>query len=329
MPTILIDNREIEIPAGRRLNGIEAARLAGIEIPSLLLASGPVGGGQLPHVPGRGRLARSQDRQDHHAAEALAGLQYVGGRQHGVGDQQREGRPGSGDGRRGLAAASSDRLPHLRQGRRVRLAGLSLPIRPGRAPGRSEPLHQPAARSGRRNAVRGSLRAVQPLRAIYRRNQRHPRTDVHRPRRPRRDRRCARLSLEQQAFGQRGRSLPGGGAGRQGFSIQAAGVVHETPPRRLHRLRHRLLDLDRGEPGPHLSHQAARESVGQQVVDLQRRPLRLSARPRSAPDHRTAPIAPLSIGRGAATPLPSPFGRGAGGEGTRGVAIFSHKPPSP
>ncbi len=33
MPTILIDNREIEIPAGRRLNGIEAAKLAGIEIP--------------------------------------------------------------------------------------------------------------------------------------------------------------------------------------------------------------------------------------------------------------------------------------------------------
>ena len=33
MPTIIIDNREIEIPRGRRLNGIEAAKLAGIEIP--------------------------------------------------------------------------------------------------------------------------------------------------------------------------------------------------------------------------------------------------------------------------------------------------------
>jgi NADH-quinone oxidoreductase subunit G len=33
MPTIIIDNREIEIPAGQRLNGIQAARLAGIEIP--------------------------------------------------------------------------------------------------------------------------------------------------------------------------------------------------------------------------------------------------------------------------------------------------------
>ncbi len=33
MPTILIDNREVTIPAGQRLNGIEAARLAGVEIP--------------------------------------------------------------------------------------------------------------------------------------------------------------------------------------------------------------------------------------------------------------------------------------------------------
>jgi len=33
MPTVIIDRREIRIPEGRRLNGIEAARLAGIEIP--------------------------------------------------------------------------------------------------------------------------------------------------------------------------------------------------------------------------------------------------------------------------------------------------------
>ena len=33
MPTIIIDNHELKIPAGRRLNGIEAARLVGIEIP--------------------------------------------------------------------------------------------------------------------------------------------------------------------------------------------------------------------------------------------------------------------------------------------------------
>ncbi len=33
MPTVLIDGKEIEIPAGSRLNAIEAARLAGVEIP--------------------------------------------------------------------------------------------------------------------------------------------------------------------------------------------------------------------------------------------------------------------------------------------------------
>ncbi|MEN6459606.1 MAG: 2Fe-2S iron-sulfur cluster-binding protein [Thermoguttaceae bacterium] len=33
MPTILVDNRELTIAAGRRINGIEAARLVGIEIP--------------------------------------------------------------------------------------------------------------------------------------------------------------------------------------------------------------------------------------------------------------------------------------------------------
>lgn len=33
MPSILIDNREVQLPAARRINVIEAARLAGIEIP--------------------------------------------------------------------------------------------------------------------------------------------------------------------------------------------------------------------------------------------------------------------------------------------------------
>jgi NADH-quinone oxidoreductase subunit G len=33
MPFVLIDNHELQIPAGQRLNGIQAARLAGVEIP--------------------------------------------------------------------------------------------------------------------------------------------------------------------------------------------------------------------------------------------------------------------------------------------------------
>ena len=75
---------------------------------------------------------------------------------------------------------------------------------------------------------------------------------------------------------------PVGALGDKDFLVPAAGVVPAAASRRLHRLRHRLLDLDRGEPGPHLPDQAARKPAGEQVVDLQRRPLRLSARPQSA-----------------------------------------------
>ena len=67
-------------------------------------------------------------------------------------------------------------------------------LRPGRAAGRHPAVHQPPARPGRRDAVRRSLRDVQPLRAVRRRDQRHQRADGHRPRRPRGDRRRARLS---------------------------------------------------------------------------------------------------------------------------------------
>ena len=69
------------------------------------------------------------------------------------------------------------------------------------------------------------------------------RTDGHQPRQPRRNRRLSRLSAGQQAVRQRGRSVPGRGAGRQGLSLPAAGLVHEAARRRLHRLLDRLLDL--------------------------------------------------------------------------------------
>ena len=113
-------------------------------------------------------------------------------------------------------------------------------------------------------------------------DQRHQRADGRGPGGARGNRGFSRLPAAQQAFGQRRGPLPGRCAGRQGFSLSAARLVHAAASRRMHPLRNRLLDLDRGEPGPHLPHQAARESAGQQVVDLQRRPLRLSARPRPA-----------------------------------------------
>ena len=56
MPTVIIDNREIEIPAGRRINGSRPPSWPASNS-VLLLASGLVGRGQLPHVLCRGRLA--------------------------------------------------------------------------------------------------------------------------------------------------------------------------------------------------------------------------------------------------------------------------------
>ena len=96
MPTIIIDNREIEIPAGRRLNGIEAAKLAGIEIPRYCWHPGlsVVGSCRMCLVEVGSRDPKT--RQDHHAAEAVAGLQHDRHRQHGVGDQQRKGGCGPG-----------------------------------------------------------------------------------------------------------------------------------------------------------------------------------------------------------------------------------------
>ena len=97
------------------------------------------------------------------------------------------------------------------------------------------------------------------------------------------------VPARQQALGQRRRSVPGRRAGRQGFSLPAAGLVHEEPRQRLRRLLDRLLDQGRGEPGPHLSPQAARESARQPVVDVRRRALRLEARARRRPRDAAAP----------------------------------------
>ena len=281
-------------PAGGGINGIEAAKLAGIEIPHYCWHPGlsVVGSCRMCLVevgsrdPKTGKITMQPKL-------VPACNTWMTDNMVLVTNSEKVARARAMV-EEGLLLRHPDRLSDLRQGRRVRLAGLSLPVRSRRAPGRSPPVHQPAARHRRRDAVRRSLRPVQPVRALHGGNQRHQRADVHRPRRARGNRRRARLSPEQQALGQRGRSLPGRGAGRQGFLVSAAGLVHAPAPRRLHRLRHRLLDLDRGEPGPHLPDQAARKPVCQQVVDLQRRPLRLSARPQPAAGSRSLAAATAS-----------------------------------
>ena len=96
MATILIDNREIEIPPGRRINGIEAAKLAGIDIPYYCWHPGlsVVGSCRMCLVevgsrdPKTGKITMQP--------KLVAGLQYAGRRQHGAGDQQRKGGPRPG-----------------------------------------------------------------------------------------------------------------------------------------------------------------------------------------------------------------------------------------
>ena len=174
MAIVIVDGNEVEIGERRAAQRHSGRRAGRHRHSALLLAPGPVGRGQLPHVPGRDRHAQRRDRRDHDAAQAGARLPDAGHRQHGLRHQQREGEAEPGDGRGGPADRSPDRLPDLRQGGRVLLAGLSLRARPGRAAGRHPPVHQPPPRDGRHgHAVRRSLRDVQPLRALHARDQRH------------------------------------------------------------------------------------------------------------------------------------------------------------
>ena len=70
MPKVTIDGHEIKLPERQRLNVIQAAARGRHRDSALLLAPGADGRGQLPHVPGRGRHERPEDRQDRDAAEA-------------------------------------------------------------------------------------------------------------------------------------------------------------------------------------------------------------------------------------------------------------------
>ena len=53
MAKVYIDGQELEIGDDQRLNGIQAAKRLGVEIPHYCWHPGLVGRGQLPHVPGR------------------------------------------------------------------------------------------------------------------------------------------------------------------------------------------------------------------------------------------------------------------------------------
>ncbi len=63
MPTVIVNGIEVEIAKGERLNGIQAAERAGIDIPRYCWHPGPVGRGQLPDVPGRDWHPQCRDRR--------------------------------------------------------------------------------------------------------------------------------------------------------------------------------------------------------------------------------------------------------------------------
>ena len=237
MPKITIDGREIELPDGLRINAIEAAKRAGVEIPHYCYHPGLLGRGKLPHVPDRDGQSRRQDGRDQDAAQARARLHRAGRRRPGDRHRQRESAASAGDGRRRPAPAAPGRLPHLRQGGRMSVAGLLLQVRPGAAGGPTcRPFTSRKRDLGDVELVHRPLRDVLALRALLRRGQRHGRTDGRQPRRPGGNRRRARFPAAQRAVGQRGRSLPRRRAGRQGLPLSAASLVHAAASGRLHRL---------------------------------------------------------------------------------------------
>ena len=173
MPIVIIDGQEIEIRDGERLNGIQAAARAGVEIPHYCWHPGlsVVGSCRMCLVeigtrdPKTGKITMLPKLVPACNTPATDGTVIVTNSEKVI-EQP-------GDGRGGPAAAAPDRLPDLRQGGRVPAAGLPLPARPGRAAGRHPAVHQPAPRPGRRHAVRRPLHDVQPLRALHARDQRH------------------------------------------------------------------------------------------------------------------------------------------------------------
>ena len=197
MPIVIVDGIEDrDWPPASGSTAFRPPQRAGVEIPHYCWHPGlsVVASCRMCLVE-IGHAQRRDRRRSRCCRKLVPGLPDAGHGRHGVRHQQREGAAEPGDGRGGPAARSSDRLPDLRQGGRVLLAGLSLRVRPGRAPGRHPAVHQPPPRDGRHgHAVRRSLRDVHPLRAVHARDQRHERAAGHQPRQPRRDRRLPGLS---------------------------------------------------------------------------------------------------------------------------------------
>ena len=298
MGIVIIDGREVEISDQERLNGIQAAARAGDRDSPLLLAPGLVGGGKLPHVPGRDRHPRCRRPARSPCSPSWCPACNTPARDGTVIVTQSE------KVQQARAMVEEDLLLrhpidcpicdkagecqlqdyHFRYGQEQRRADIRPFTSRRRDVGDDD------------HAVRRPLRDVQPLRPLHPRDQRHGRADGHPAGGPRGDRRRARLPA-----GTTSSPATWSTCARWGpwatriFSTGSGSGIMQRHRRRLHGLRHRLLDLDRREPGPRLPDQAPREPACQPVVDLQRRPLRLPPRPRPPAAHRR---------RGGATPGP-------------------------
>ena len=195
MATVIIDDARSRFREGERLNGIEAAALAGIEIPHYCWHPGLVGGGQLPDVPGRDRhrATRRPARSPCSPSSCPACNTPVTDGTVLVTNSEKVARARAMV-EEGLLLRHPIDCPICDKAGECLLAGLSLPVRPGRSGGPT------CARSPAAAATCGDVtlfvdRCVLCSRCVRftPRDQRHQRADGHRPRRPRGDRRRARL----------------------------------------------------------------------------------------------------------------------------------------
>ena len=280
LPKITIDGREIELPDGQRINAIEAAKLAGVEIPHYCYHPG------LPVVGSCRMCLIETGNRDAKTGEIKMQPKLVPGCTVPASD--------------GLVIVTA--TEKVRQARAMVEEDLLLrhpvdcPIcdkagectlqdyyfRYGQASRRTDVMPFTSRKRDLGDVELFIDRCVMCSRCVRFCAEVSGTAELMVANRgaARRNRRRARLPAAQRTLRQRGRPLPRRRAGRQGFSLSAAGLVHAAASGRLHRLLDRLLDLDRGEPGPCLSPQAPRESPCQQVVDLQPGPLRLPSRPR-------------------------------------------------
>ena len=221
--------RDRDLATGERLNGIQAAARAGIEIPALLLASRACRWWEVAGCAWS-RPARAIRRR----ARSPCSPKLV----PACNTPAKDGTvivTNSEKVQQARAMVEEDLLlrhpidcPICDKAGECRSAGLPFPVRPGPAAGRHPPVHQPPPRRGRRDhAVRGPLRHVQPLRPLHPRDQRHGRADGHAAAGPtRRSTSLPGFPLDNKLSGNVVDLCPVGALVRQGLPLSAAGLVH-------------------------------------------------------------------------------------------------------